>query len=258
MHYRSLYLTICLEFLIGLPILCSGQVILRGIVVDSSSMQALPNVNIVVKTTGPGTVSDIRGYFELKVGEQDTIVFSRVGYFKKMLTARAVNHIVVIFLKEERRLLDEVEIEDKKPLSWLPVIPAESSWKNPTLNKVFTETPGFQGIQTFGPGYVFKGVFSQFSKEEKEKKKLIKIKEENYRARNYVSLVNDPEVKGRIMKDYLLSEDDYYRILARFNEKNRDIIYRLEEHEVIALLLVFFSENVLKNTDSNQMPNSRH
>jgi hypothetical protein len=39
-----------------------------------------------------------------------------------------------------------VEIEDKKPLSWLPVIPAESSWKNPTFNKVFTETPGFQGI----------------------------------------------------------------------------------------------------------------
>lgn len=103
----------------------AGQLALRGMVVDSTSMQPLPYVNIVIKTTGPGTVSDLRGSFKLNAGDQDTIVFSRVGYHTKMLPAFSVAQIVLVFLKEERRMLDVIEIKDKQP-TWLPDPPPES------------------------------------------------------------------------------------------------------------------------------------
>jgi hypothetical protein len=210
-------------------------------VVDSASMQSLSNVNIRIKTTGPWVISDIRGAFQLKATENDTVVFSRVGYVTQTIPATVLNRMVIVFLKEERRMLDVIEVGEKRPV-WLPEIPPESPWQNPTYSKNASETPGPPLIQTFGPGYVIKGPFSRFSKEEKEKRKLQRVREENYRSRNYVSLVNDPEVKGKLMKDYGINEEQYYEGLANFNDKNKDIIYRLEREDVIALLHLYFSE----------------
>lgn len=212
-------------------------------IADSASMQALPNVNIYAKKSGRGTVSDIRGSYVLEASDGDSLIFSRVGYYTKVLPVSWVKEVVIIFLKEESKMLKPVEIKDNTELGWLPKLPPESAWKNPTFNRRFIETPGFQGIQTFGPGYVIKGPFSRFSKHEKEKKKLRRVQEENYRARNYVGFVNDPQVKGRIMTDYQLTEDRFYELLAKFNEKNKDIIYQLEADELISLLLKFYAEN---------------
>jgi hypothetical protein len=210
-------------------------------VVDSASLEALPHVNIAVKTTGPGTVSDLRGSFELRAGVQDTIVFSRVGYRTKLLPAQLVNQMVLIFLTEERKMLDVIIVEDKKP-SWLPDLPAESSWKNQTSSRSFMETPGFQGLQTFGPGYAFRMPGSGFKKEALAKKKLQEVREENYKAKDYIHLVNGPEIKDKMMQEYGLSEERFYQLLAIFNERNGSFIYKLETHEVIPLLLQFFAD----------------
>ena len=223
----------------------AGQIALKGMVVDSISMQPLPYVNIVIKTTGPGTVSDLRGSFELKAGEQDTIVFSRVGYHTKTIPAFSVSQRVLIFLKEERRMLDEIVIRDKQP-SWLPELPPVSPWQNQTFNKDFLERPGFQGIQTFGPGYVFRMPGSGFKKEARAKQKLKAVREENDKATDYIHLVNGPEIKDKMMKEYALSEEKYYELLAKFNERNGDFIYKLETFEVIPLLLQFFADEAKK------------
>lgn len=218
-----------------------AQVTLRGMVLDSASMYSLPHVNITIKNTGPGTVSDLRGSFELKAGEKDTIVFSRVGYQTRMLPAEDVNRLVLIFMKEETRMLDEVEIEDHKP-SWLPAPLPVSPWQNPTVNRPFAETPGFQGIQTFGPGYVLKMPGSGFKKAERARQRLRQVEEENDKAKDYIHMVNGPEIKGKLMETYGLSEEEFYELLARFNQKNGDFIYKLEGHEVIPLLLQFFAD----------------
>lgn len=218
-----------------------GQITLRGMVLDSASMFSLAYVNITIKNTGPGTVSDIRGSFELKAGEKDTIVFSRVGYQTRMLPAEAVNRLVLIFMKEETRMLDEVEIKDNRP-SWLPTPPPISPWQNPTFSRLFSEMPGFQGIQTFGPGYVLKMPGSGFKKEARAKERLRQLEEENDKARDYIHMVNGPEIKGELMEKYGLSEKQFYELLARFNEKNGDFIYKLEGHEVIPLLFDFFAD----------------
>ena len=212
-------------------------------VADSASMEALPMVNLVSTKTGKGTVTDIRGGFQISLSAGDSIIFSRVGYYSKTLPVNEVRKLVIVFLKEEHKILDTVEIQSGAKLSWLPEIPPERVWKNPTQSTRFTDVPGFQGVQTFGPGYMFRGLLSRGPKDEKEKRKLARVQEENYRARDYVSIVNDPEVKGKIMEEHGLSEGQYYDLLALFNERNQDIIYRLETHELIAILLKFYAEH---------------
>ena len=155
---------VMLLFTIGITDSAVAQITLRGMVMDSVSKYSLQYVNITIKNTGPGTESDIRGIFELKAGEKDTIVFSRVGYQTRMLPADAVKTLVLIFMKEEPRLLNEVEIKDNRP-AWLPPPEPVSPWQNPTFNRPFTDMPGFQGIQTFGPGYGFNMPGSGFKKE---------------------------------------------------------------------------------------------
>lgn len=216
-----------------------AQITLRGMVVDSASMHPLPYVNVTIKNTGPGAVSDLRGSFELKACEKDTIVFSRVGYETKLLPADAVNRLILIFMKEETRMLDVIEFKDQRP-AWMPPPEPVSPWQNPTYRSPFTETPGFQGIQTFGPGFVFKMPGSGFKKEERAKQRLREVEAENDKARDYIHMVNSPEIKGTLMKDYGLSEEKFYEILARFNEKNADFIYKMEGFEVIPMLLEFF------------------
>ena len=143
-------------------------------------------------------------------------------------------------------MLKPVQIQDNDMPSWLPKVQAESSWRNSTYDKKSMEVPGLQGIQTFGPGYVFKMPGSGFRKEARAKQRLKEVQEENDKARDYIHLVNDPEFKGKIMGDYQLTEEDYYRLLAQFNEKNKDFLYRLESREIIPLLLQFYADNAGK------------
>jgi hypothetical protein len=223
-----------------------AQVTVTGMVADSATMQPMFNVNVAIKNSGKGTVSDARGYFSIQARDTDTLIFSMVGYYSKVRAVKWVKEVVIIFMTEENKTLKPVVIESEVLIPWLKKLPPESPWKNPTMNKSFTETPGFQGIQTFGPGYVMKGPISRFSKYEKERKKLKEVQASNYRARGYVDIVNDPEVKDRIIKDYNLTEAEYYRLLAIFNEKNKDIIYELESNELISLLFMFYGENAKK------------
>lgn len=222
-----------------------AQITLRGIVLDTTSMFSLPYVNITIKNKGLGTESDIRGTFELRAGEEDTIIFSRVGYQTRMLSAEAVRKLVLIFMKEEPLMLDEVEIKNLRP-PWMPTPEPMSPWQNLTLSRSFAEMPGSQGVQTFGPGYVFKMPGSGFRKEARAQKRLRDVEEENDKARDYIDMVNGPEIKGKLMSEYGLSEEQFYEILARFNEKNGDFIYKLEGYEVLPLLLQFFADEAEK------------
>ena len=60
-------------------------------------------------------------------------------------------------------------------------------------------------------------------------------------------MVNGPEVKDSLMAKYGLSEEQFYQLLARFNQKNGDFIYKLEGYEVIPLLLQFFADEAKKH-----------
>lgn len=48
------------------------------------------------------------------------------------------------------------------------------------------------------------------------------------------------------MQEYNLTEEMYYRLLAVFNEKNKEIIYELDANDLTSLLFIFFKENAHK------------
>jgi hypothetical protein len=230
-------------FLSGICGTAFSQTILNAMVADSATLRALPYVNIRIKNSPRGTMANGQGYFLLEAKDTDTLTFSMVGYYSKRFSAKEVRERIVIYLTEESKMLAPITIDGSVLIPGLKKIKAESAWKNPTQDQRVLETPGFQGIQTFGPGYVMRGFISRYSKGEKEKTKLQKVQEENRKARGYVEIVNDPEVKGKLMKEYALTEDEYYRHLAVFNEKNKDFIYDLAANELTSLLFIFFEEN---------------
>ena len=53
-----------------------------GVVVSGDSLQPIPFVNIMIKNTYYGTVSDYYGYFSFVAQENDVIEFSALGYKK--------------------------------------------------------------------------------------------------------------------------------------------------------------------------------
>jgi hypothetical protein len=221
------------------------QTTLNGMVADSATLKPLPNVNIHIKKTHERTVSNELGFFSIPASDDDTVLFSLVGYYTKAYPVKKIKDAVFVYLVEEQRLLETIVVGDVA-IPWLPKLPPEKLWRNTTNNPQTRPIPGDPLIQTFGPGYVLKGPISRFSKYEKNRKKLKTVMIENSKSRGYAELVNAPDVKDKIIKDYALTEEEYYRLLAIFNEKNKDIIYELDSKDLISVLFSFYAENTKK------------
>lgn len=221
-----------------------GQVTLRALVADSASLKPIAFVTVRVSNTYRGTITNEQGYFALTVSETDTLTFSIVGYYPKQVAARDIQNAPVVYLTQSVQILKPIEFSGTiETASWMPKPDDKDVYNNNTPHPDRFETPGFQGLQTFGPGYV-----SGFGdiKPSKEEKKLAQVRKENLNAKGYVALVNDPEVKNKLIKDYSLTEQQYYDHLANFNQKHKDYIYQLDDSEVVRLIFLYFLENVKK------------
>jgi hypothetical protein len=223
-----------------------AQSVYHGIVADSTTLLPLADVNIMIKGRNYGVVSDVKGYFSIQARDSDTLLLSLVGYYSKAYAVRKFRETMIVYLAEHHTILQPIVINAKVFIPGLLKIPKAIPWRNPTQDDKVLQTPGLPTVQTFGPGYVFSGVLSRFTREEKEKRKLVRVKKANENAKGYVEIVNSAEVKERLIKDYDLTEEAYYRLLATFNEKNKDIIYELNADELISLIFIFYAENARK------------
>jgi hypothetical protein len=149
-------------------------------------------------------------------------------------------------MREEHKMLKAIIIGSEIEIPWLPEIPKENPFKNPTYTKAYTDTPGVPNMQTFGPSYILKGPFSWFTKSEKEKRKLKKVKEANRSSMGYVEMMNNEDLKNELKTLYNLDEKEFYRILTLFNEKYQDTLYELDPNDLISLLHMFYAESTKK------------
>jgi TonB-linked SusC/RagA family outer membrane protein len=109
----------CLIFT-GLTVLAKGdkesgkataqERVITGKVIAGSTSESLPGVNVVLKGTTIGTVTDINGNFELNVpSEGGTLVFSFIGYLSE--EADIGNRSVIdMILVEDIKALEEVVV----------------------------------------------------------------------------------------------------------------------------------------------------
>lgn len=101
---KKLY-SLLLAMLLAVPIF--AQELINGTVKDASGV-GLPGVNILIKGTTKGAVSDLDGKFSVAAAQGDELVLSLVGYASKTVTVDGNN--LDIILDEDILGLDEVVV----------------------------------------------------------------------------------------------------------------------------------------------------
>lgn len=87
------------------------DVIVKGTVTDASDGSPLIGVNVLIKGTSLGTITDINGDFSLKVSQDKRIlVFTSIGYSDQEVTLKKGQTVITIQMKEDTELLDEVVV----------------------------------------------------------------------------------------------------------------------------------------------------
>ena len=82
---------------------------LKGIILDSSDGMPLPGVNVILKASTVGVISDFDGKFELNCPENAIIQISFVGYQTKTIDTKGKTNISVQ-LELDHKTLDEVVV----------------------------------------------------------------------------------------------------------------------------------------------------
>jgi hypothetical protein len=192
------------------------QNLFRGIIVDSATFAPLPNVNIKLKNTLRGTITDTKGNFSIMATENDTLIISLVGY--RTLEFSLIDYEAgLIRLTEYTTVLKPIDVYHT-PL-----------YENP-YDGMFDENARLR-----------KKVPFYYSKARKDKVKAARWREESLAVQTYVDLViNNPDTKTGLMRKYSLTEKQYYDLLTRFNEQHYKVMYYLTSGELMSLLNRFF------------------
>lgn len=204
----------------------NGQNIIRGIVVDSVSFTALSGVHIMVKNSIQGTSTNSQGFFSVTALLTDTLLFSLVGYSSVEIPLLFEEDGFLIRLHEKSNVLPEIIIKGTR-LSPNDIIRTPRALPKPMS----------AGEGVFSP-------IDYFSKWQREKRKLLKLIQENDRTITYLRVVNDQEVRETLMEEHSLTEQAYYEWLVKFNQQSSNVLYSTNPQEIITSLKTFFTRNV--------------
>lgn len=234
MHRLFIYgYTNCMRITLSLLILALfasikgfGQSTYHGIVVDSASVSGLSGVHIKIKNSPRGAISEPSGEFFIKATSMDTLLFTRVGHKTLELPLLFEENALFIRLTENVRLLSEITIQATR-LNSSAIDRSERTLPRPMKP--------YEGV--FSP-------FDYFSKWQKEKRMLLKYIEENNRTLTYLQVVSDQETRENMMDEFKLSEQQYYQLLAKFNQQSNTLQYSTNPAEIITALKSFLSKNI--------------
>lgn len=206
-----------------------AQKILKGIVVDSITLNAVPSASVRVKGTTRGTITNVNGVFSIKVAGNDTLIFTSVGYDELHLPIYMDDEVMFVKLTQHVTMLKEVTIIGR---------PEAEKKELPSLKLRSKSTP-FSGA-TPSSGFGASVNLAYFSKEEKEKRKLVRINRELAQTQTYAEIVTNPQIKSEIQSRFSLSDSTYYSILTHFNERHQEVTHSGKQGEILAALFSFF------------------
>ncbi len=102
-----------------------------GIVLTADSLQPIPFATIVVTGTNNGTMSDINGFFSFVARENDSLVFTSVGY-------KTSYYRLPAYLEEQKYSIIKLMTTDTL---YLPETVVRPFINREVFDKVFVETP---------------------------------------------------------------------------------------------------------------------
>jgi TonB-dependent starch-binding outer membrane protein SusC len=99
-------------FFIGVVIstVCFGQGTVRGRVTDSVSSQGLPNINVLVKGTTRGAITNANGEYSVAASEGEVLVISAVNYLPYQLKVGNSSVLPTVALSSNNSRLNEVVV----------------------------------------------------------------------------------------------------------------------------------------------------
>ncbi|MDD2636760.1 MAG: carboxypeptidase-like regulatory domain-containing protein [Bacteroidales bacterium] len=224
----------------------ADRVIVAGFIFEETTGNALPYVNVFVKKTRKGTISDTTGYFILTARINDTLTFSSLGYDRKyvVLTDSAADNMkpLVVFLDTriyELNTINIIALKKYKQLEYeitnmrLP----DDDYKNAIRN--FPIRPAdidyYSRVNAPGFGLVFSPIsalYDMFSKEGKEKRKLEELQQAD-KLTNIIEEKLSPELIMTITK----MPREEVNIFIDWCNFSSGFITRLTEYELISVII---------------------
>ncbi len=105
---KKSYIILLIFFISTLASVAQAQEIqIRGTVRSESGQETLPGVNVTIKGTTAGTVTDINGQYALEAEVGDILEFSFVGMQDKEVPVDGSSRVIDVVLSEEVAMLEE-------------------------------------------------------------------------------------------------------------------------------------------------------
>ena len=160
MHFYLRWAGMCMALLMSTQIVLAQQNTVSGVVTDAAANEALPGVNILIKGTNSGTVTDIDGNYRINAEGSDTLVFSFIGYKNQEIPIGGRTQINVS-LGEDIETLSEVVVigygtqQEKDLTSAITTVKSEEITKTPTgqaMQALQGKVAGLQIVSSGAPG----------------------------------------------------------------------------------------------------------
>jgi hypothetical protein len=203
-----------------------NQQLYRGMVVDSAKLTNLPDVHVSIKQSGRGTVTNTSGSFIISAKPTDTLIFSVVGYKPVELSLLFEEDALFILLVENTLMLSEITIRSTR------LYPNKINDRTKSTPRTMSSLDGFISPITY------------LSKLEREKRKLLRVVEENNRTQTFRQVITDPDVKSILMNDYEVTEELYYHLIENFNMQHAAVHYFTDPDAIMEALHSFFEKRL--------------
>jgi hypothetical protein len=123
MRYFVVFLFLCFSTLVFAQVNKAQQTV-SGIIVNDNTSTPIGNVNIININTVKGTISDLKGHFEIAVNVNDTLHISSIGF--KSIKVRVTNDWIKskdtrIHMTEKAYALEEVVIRPYNLTGYLEI-----------------------------------------------------------------------------------------------------------------------------------------
>jgi hypothetical protein len=224
----------------------ADRVIVAGYVFEESTGEPLPYVNVYIKRTRYGTITDTSGYFMLNARINDTLTFSSLGFDKKYViltdSASDNNKPLIVFLDTKIYQINSIDIIALKKYKQLEF--EITNMQLPDDDYIFAannfpfkpkDIDYYTRVNAPGFGLVFSPIsalYDMFSKEGKEKRKLQEIQDRDRQINAISERVSSEfimEITGMNME-----ETNIFIEWCRFSP---EFINRLSEYDLITLIL---------------------
>lgn len=187
-----------LTLLVFIQLSSWAQITIRGIIVEPDSVTPMPFVYVINSNSGQGQMSDASGKFTITANENDSIIFSFIGYVRLKLAANKLNKgykEAKVVMIENVYKLNQVIVSDFK------LKPYEKDYMKRVIQG--SKTTVINGMNS-----PISALYMQFSQKGKEQRKLAKIFEDIF-IQEEVSKKINPEILRKLTGDETIDYEKF-------------------------------------------------